>query len=179
MSARKAPRETWDLHKTSHACLKSYCEKPSIKYVVYSVGAHFFFFGHTTCVYGVCSGGGEKVVFMVKPRNTAGHTCPSVHLRGRGRTNESEDYHRGRGDAILWRGINGKLQFTFLPVVRAQPFYASSEMNPEQVPPPNEWNTKNPWSPVHWSASFLILSSTKSTISFCRRCNGRVLFARG
>jgi len=39
------------------------------------------------------------------------------------------------------------------------------EVKPEPVPPPKEWKMRNPWSPVHWSDNFRILSRTRSTIS--------------
>jgi len=26
------------------------------------------------------------------------------------------------------------------------------EVNPEPVPPPKLWKTRNPWRPLHWSA---------------------------
>ncbi len=39
------------------------------------------------------------------------------------------------------------------------------EVNPDPVPPPKEWKIRKPWSPVHWSASFLMRSRTMSTIS--------------
>jgi hypothetical protein len=39
------------------------------------------------------------------------------------------------------------------------------EVNPDPVPPPKEWKIRKPWSPVHWSASFLMRSRTRSTTS--------------
>lgn len=45
----------------------------------------------------------------------------------------------------------------------------SSDANPDPVPPPKEWKMRKPCSPVHMSATFLTLSSTRSTSSLPSR----------
>ena len=39
------------------------------------------------------------------------------------------------------------------------------DVKPEPVPPPNEWNTRKPWRPEHWSDNLRTRSRTRSTIS--------------
>ncbi len=57
---------------------------------------------------------------------------------------------------------NSSLDFFLYSTER---FSVRREVTPDPVPPPNEWKIRKPSSPVHWSASFLIRSSARSTTS--------------
>ena len=70
--------------------------------------------------------------------------------------------HDGGGD--LGRRVDSKLQLGLLAVVHGQTLHEEGGEAGVSAAV-KEWKMRKPWRPVHWSASFLTRSRTRSTIS--------------